>query len=88
MMDPISLLGFIACTLTTLAFLPQLIKVILEKRTRDISRNMYLVLSVGVFFWLCYGVLKNDFPIILANSFTLLFTTTILWYKLRSKEEE
>ncbi|WP_167882424.1 SemiSWEET transporter [Leptospira sarikeiensis] len=85
-MDPISLLGFIACTLTTLAFVPQVIKVVLEKKTRDISRNMYLILSVGVFFWFCYGILRNDFPITLANGFTLLFTCTILWYKIRSKE--
>ncbi|TGJ98619.1 hypothetical protein EHQ53_02565 [Leptospira langatensis] len=87
-MDPISWLGFTACTLTTLAFVPQVIKVVLDKRTRDISRNMYLVLSVGVFFWLCYGFLKNDYPIILANIFTLIFALIILSYKLKSKDEE
>ncbi|TGJ99291.1 hypothetical protein EHO59_15580 [Leptospira semungkisensis] len=87
-MDPISWLGFTACTLTTLAFVPQVIKVVLDKRTRDISRNMYLVLSVGVFFWLCYGFLKNDYPIILANIFTLIFALIILFYKLRSTDEE
>ncbi|MFB5651674.1 SemiSWEET transporter [Leptospira wolffii] len=87
-MDPITWIGYIACTLTTISFVPQVIKVVLEKKTRDISRNMYVVLSVGVAFWLSYGILKKDFPIVLANGVTLIFTVTILWFKLKSKDEE
>ncbi len=86
-MDNISYLGYTACVLTSISFLPQVIKVVVEKRTRDISRNMYIVLCLGVASWLGYGILKNDFPIILANLVTLIFTSTILFYKLKNKEE-
>lgn len=85
-MDTVALIGYIAATLTTIAFLPQVIKVVVEKRTRDISRNMYIVMSFGVAFWLSYGFLKNDFPIMFANGITFVLTTAILWFKIRSNE--
>lgn len=83
-----SFIGYFAAFLTTVSFLPQVLLVVLTKRTRDISRNMYLVLTLGVFLWLVYGFMKSDLPIILANSITLLFTLTILVIKVLSKDEE
>lgn len=82
------LIGYLAAILTTISFLPQVLRVIVTKRTRDISQNMYIVLTVGVFLWLVYGFIKSDLPIILANLITLLFTLTILIFKLTSKEED
>ncbi|TGK14687.1 hypothetical protein EHO61_16555 [Leptospira fluminis] len=87
-MEPTSWIGYTASLLTTISFLPQVIKVLIERKTRDISRNMYLVLTVGLGFWLAYGILKEDLPIILANTFTLIFTTVILYFKLKEKEPE
>ncbi|MCG9874300.1 MAG: SemiSWEET transporter [Leptospiraceae bacterium] len=83
-----SFIGYFAAFLTTVSFLPQVLLVVLTKKTRDISRNMYLVLTLGVFLWLVYGFMKSDLPIILANSITLLFTLTILVLKVLSKDEE
>ncbi|TGK13884.1 hypothetical protein EHO60_00585 [Leptospira fletcheri] len=87
-MEPTSWIGYTASLLTTISFLPQVIKVLIERKTRDISRNMYLVLTVGLGFWLAYGILKEDLPIILANSVTLVFTMVILYFKLMEKEPE
>ncbi len=81
-----SLIGYLAALLTTVSFLPQVLMVVLSKRTRDISRNMYIVLNLGVFLWLVYGFMKSDLPIILANSITLLFTLTILILKINSTD--
>ncbi len=78
-------LGYIAAFLTTVSFLPQVMRVILTEQTRDISRNMYLLLALGVFLWMIYGFLKGDLPIILANSITLVFVLIILVYKIREK---
>ncbi|EQA43466.1 sugar efflux transporter for intercellular exchange [Leptospira broomii serovar Hurstbridge str. 5399] len=86
-MEPGSWIGYLASLLTTISFVPQVVKVVLEGKTRDISRNMYVVLSVGVGLWLAYGIIREDLPIILANAFTLIFTTTILYFKLKEKEE-
>ncbi|TGN08212.1 SemiSWEET transporter [Leptospira ilyithenensis] len=80
------ILGYIAAICTTLSFLPQVLRVILTKQTRDISRNMYIFLSMGISLWLVYGILISNMPIILANSFTLVFVSTILIYKLKSED--
>ncbi|EKR63803.1 MULTISPECIES: SemiSWEET transporter [Leptospira] len=83
-MDSITFLGYIASLLTTVSFLPQLIRIVMGGDTKDISRNMYIVLVTGVALWFIYGCLKQDFPIILANIFTFLFTSIILFFKLRN----
>ncbi|WP_411822757.1 SemiSWEET transporter [Leptospira sp. 'Mane'] len=80
------ILGYIAAICTTLSFLPQVLRVILTKQTRDISRNMYILLGLGVLLWFVYGILISDMPIILANGFTLIFVSTILVYKLKSED--
>ncbi|TGK35441.1 hypothetical protein EHQ12_07560 [Leptospira gomenensis] len=83
-MDSVTFLGYVASLLTTISFLPQVIRVVMGGSTKDISRNMYVVFIVGVVFWLIYGFLIRDFPIILANIFTLLFTSIILFFKLKN----
>lgn len=83
-MDSITFLGYIASLLTTVSFLPQLIRIVMGGSTKDISRNMYIVLVTGVTLWFIYSCLKQDFPIILANTFTFLFTSIILFLKLRN----
>lgn len=81
-------IGYVAAILTTISFLPQVLRVVLTKKTRDISRNMYVLLSSGIFLWLIYGFLKQDLPIILANSLTLFFTLVILFYKISEKNDD
>ncbi len=81
----ITIIGYIAAVCTTLAFLPQAIKIIRTKNTKDLSLVMYLVLTLGIIMWLLYGISKNDLPIIAANSITLFFTLIILIFKLKYK---
>jgi len=80
-----TIVGYIAATLTTISFIPQVIRVILTEETKDISRNMYLLLALGICFWCYYGYLTNDLPILLANGVTLLFVAVVLVYKLREE---
>jgi MtN3 and saliva related transmembrane protein len=77
-MDFITLLGLIAATLTTGAFLPQAVKTIKTKHTEDLSLGMYSILTLGIFLWLLYGIFIEDLPIILANGITLAFCVIIL----------
>ncbi len=81
-----SIIGYVAASLTTFSFLPQLIRVVMTRRTEDISRNMYILLNIGICLWLTYGILKKDFPIIASNIITLIFSLTILIFKLREKK--
>ena len=77
------LLGTIAGILTTLAFVPQVWRVWKTRSTRDISLGMYLVFTTGVGFWLAYGLVLGAWPIVVANSVTLMLTGTVLVLKLR-----
>jgi len=82
-MDNVSLIGYIAATLTTVAFLPQLIKTWQHRSAKDISYAMLLIFSTGVLCWLIYGVLIGSLPIILANSITLVLNLLILSLKIK-----
>ncbi len=84
-MNFITILGLVAATCTTIAFLPQAIKTIRTRHTKDLSLGMYALLTTGIILWLIYGVIKNDLPIILANGVTLVFAATILFLKIKYK---
>ena len=77
--------GFFAALCTTIAFLPQAIKVYKTKSTKDISLLMFLIFTIGVFSWLIYGLIINDYPVILANAVTLILSLFILLYKIKYK---
>ena len=78
-------IGFFAAFCTTIAFLPQAIKVYKTKSTKDISLIMFIIFTIGVFSWLIYGLIINDLPVILANVVTLILSLFILLYKIRFK---
>ena len=77
-------IGFIAAILTTISFIPQVIRVYKTGDTKAISLKMYLLFSTGVFFWLIYGILIGELPIIAANFITLILALFILIKKVRS----
>ena len=76
-------LGYVGATLTTLSFLPQAIKTIRTRDTRGISLGMYAVFTVGVAFWLGYGIFLHSWPMIVSNIVTFVLSSTILVLKLR-----
>lgn len=82
-MQFVDVLGAVAGTLTTIAFLPQVIKTWRTGATRDLSMAMFLALVSGIVLWLIYGVLKDDLPLVLANGVTLVLAGVILFFKLR-----
>lgn len=75
--------GYAAATLTTLSFVPQAVKTIRSKETHGISLWMYVTFTVGIGFWLGYGIVLMSWPMILANTVTLALSLTILGLKLR-----
>ena len=81
----IQVIGYAAAMLTTLSFLPQAIKTIKDKDTKSISLSMYSMFSLGVLFWLIYGIAKVDIPLLTANLVTLIFACTILVLKIKYK---
>ncbi len=75
--------GGIAATLTTCSFIPQVWRVWKTRHTGDISLLMYTFFTTGVALWLAYGIMLGAWPVIIANSITLLLAGTVLILKLR-----
>ncbi|MFA6142543.1 MAG: SemiSWEET transporter [Candidatus Omnitrophota bacterium] len=84
-MDRVNILGLIAGTLTTISFLPQAIRIYKTRHTRDLSLLMYIVFLLGVFLWLCYGLMVHSHPIIIANAVTMVIGFYIFVMKLKYK---
>lgn len=81
-MNIVDYVGSFAATCTTCAFIPQAIK---SYRTRDlsgISLPMYTIFTLGVALWLVYGLLKQDWPIIIANAITVALSAMIMALKI------
>jgi MtN3 and saliva related transmembrane protein len=82
-MDSTGWIGSAAATLTTVAFIPQVWKIFRSRNTADISLGMYALFTLGVALWLTYGILLAAWPIIIANSVTLLIAGAVLVMKLK-----
>ncbi len=76
------LFGFVAAILTTIAFLPQLIKTWKEKSAKNVSTSMLILFICGVFLWIIYGWETHSKPVIIANIITFILNSIILFLKL------
>jgi len=77
----IEIIGYTASFLSTIAFLPQAIYVIRTKDTKSISLSSYTIFVLSVIFWLVYGIILRDIPIMLANAVCTILGGIILTYK-------
>ena len=78
----IEFFGYFAAVLTTVAFLPQLIKTIKTKKADDVSLLTLIMFIFGVGSWIIYGFKISSFPIVMANVITLLLNLLILISKI------
>ena len=79
----IDAIGSIAAVLTTVSFVPQAWHSFKTRDVSGISLSMYSVFTLGVALWLLYGVLLQSWPLMVANSITLVLAVAILVMKLR-----
>jgi len=79
------IIGIVAGILCTLSFLPQVVKILKTKRTKDLSLTAFSALSLGVFLWLIYGILIKEFPVIAANAVTFVLSSSIVVMKIKYK---
>lgn len=87
-MDYIQILGLSAAFFTTAANIPQAIKVIKTSSTKSLSALTYAMLFIGMVLWVVYGIIRNDLPIILANSIAGALCGIILIMKLLPNKKE
>ena len=84
-MDYVNIIGLAAAAMGGFALLPQVLKVLKTKSTKDISREMIVILAGSIFLWLVYGILLSNLPIILANFFGLIQAFIILFFKIKNQ---
>lgn len=77
-------IGWLAAVLTTFSFVPQAIKVIRTKETSSLSLWMYSIFTLGISFWLVYGLMIGSVQMTLANLVTLVLAIIILRAKIKN----
>ena len=82
-MDTITLTGYIAGTLTTISFVPQVLRTWKLRETKDFSLAMLLLFAAGMLLWTAYGIWINSYPIIAANVITFGLVLFLLGMKIR-----
>lgn len=76
-------LGYAAAVLTTFAFVPQAMLTVRSRDVSGISLGMYSAFTAGIALWLVYGWQLGAWPIIIANTLTLILAGIILFTKVR-----
>ena len=79
--------GYFAAILTTIAFIPQLIKTLKTKKAEDVSLTTLIMFLTGVAAWIIYGIEISSKPILIANIITFLLNFLILVFKLIYSKE-
>lgn len=79
-------IGILAALFTTAANIPQTYIIIREQSTEHISAATYFILLTGTLLWMYYGILKEDWPLILTNGFTSLTSMLIIVLNYSSKK--
>lgn len=86
--NAIEIVGLIAATLTTIAYVPQVIKTWKTKDVANLSLAMYVVMFLGVSMWFTYGVLLKSVAIVSANIVTGFLTSTLIYLKLKYRHKK
>ena len=84
-MTGVDILGYAAGAITSLTFLPQVIKTWKEKSAKDISLLMFVIAAINEVMWIVYGALLNNWVIILTNVIVLTMSLTMIYLKFRYK---
>ena len=84
-MEFVDLLGYSAGAITSLTFLPQVIKTWKLKSAKDVSLWMFIIAAINEIMWVWYGMLLNNWVIISTNLAVLIMSVTMIGFKLKYK---
>ena len=82
----VTVIGIVASAGTAISMVPQLTKLIKEKKAENISLYMLFILFLGVGCWIAYGILKKDWIIIISNSFSLIINAILTVLAIKYKK--
>jgi MtN3 and saliva related transmembrane protein len=79
------IIGLMAGTITSITFIPQVIRIWKTRSAKDLSMVMMLLLIIGTSLWLSYGLMIRDAAIIYTNSMVLAMSMIMMFFKLKYK---
>jgi MtN3 and saliva related transmembrane protein len=86
-MDGITILGYAACAVTALTFLPQVIKTWQEKSAKNVSLLMFVIAFINEVMWIAYGALRHDMVIVVTNVIMITMCSIMISLKLKYKND-
>ncbi|MEO8238146.1 MAG: SemiSWEET transporter [Flavobacterium sp.] len=86
-MNYIDLIGLFGGICVTVSVIPQIIKVWKTKKVKAISLLTFSILTFGIMVWIIYGILKNDWPIIITNSVSFLLNLIMIYFIIYYEKE-
>ena len=78
-MNIYDIIGYIATFLTIITGIPQLIKIIKNKKSNDVSLSMFVILAIAQMLWVVYGIYRSDVQIIITNVIAGFITLFIIY---------
>lgn len=84
-MTGVDILGYSACAVTALTFLPQVLKTWKEKSAKNVSLMMFIIAFINEVMWIAYGVLRDDMVIIVTNVIMIIMCSVMISLKLKYK---
>ena len=82
----VEVVGLVGATFTTLAFVPQVVKIWKNRSSNGVSLSMYVCMLVGIIIWLAYGILINSIAIIAANILSGILQVLIIFLTLKNRK--
>jgi MtN3 and saliva related transmembrane protein len=79
-------IGISAGVCTSISLLPQLVKLIKNKKAEDLSLFYLIILFIGLALWIWYGILRQDIPIIATNAVSIVLNIAILILGIKYKK--
>ena len=76
----IEIIGLIAAVFTTVSFIPQVLKILKKRSAKGVSVSMYVIMFIGICFWLFYGILINSIAVIVANLISGILQLVIIFF--------
>ncbi len=84
----IEFLGYLSASLTTIAFVPQILKTLKTKSAKDVSMGMFGLFTTGVFLWIIYGFLTDTKPVFISNIIIFCLALTQIILKIKYDRQE
>ena len=84
----VEVIGLVGATFTTLAFVPQVVKIWKNRSSNGVSLSMYVCMLVGIIIWLAYGILINSIAVIAANILSGILQVVIIFLTLKNRKND